>query len=270
MTAALTHPDRLPYTAVLTDPMAIARRQLLRLARTPQTAIAVIISPILFLTLFRYVFGGAIPIPGLSYVDYIVPAMLIQNVIFGGFTSAAGLAQDTTSGVLDRLRSLPTPRSAVLAGRALADALVQATAGALTIATGIAIGFRFHAPTGSILAGFALLVLIGLSLFPVFAAIGLTTRNPETVQALTPPFFLLLFVSSGYIPVATLPGWLQGFARNQPITVFTDTLRRLLDGPAAQHVLAHPTGWYLAATLAWCAAFTLLGGAVALHAYRRP
>jgi ABC-2 type transport system permease protein len=270
MTAVgLAHPNRLPASAFVTDPLAVARRQLLRLARTPQTAIAALTSPVLFLTLFRYVFGGAIPVPGLSYVDYVVPAMLVQNLIFLGFTSAAGLAQDAGSGILDRLRSLPTPRSSLLAGRAVADLLVQLAAMAITVATGLVIGFRFHASPGSTAAGLAMLVVIGLALFTVFAAIGLATRNPETVQSLTPPFFLFLFVSSGFIPVATLPGWLQAFARNQPVSIFTDTVRALLDGPAAAHVLNHSAGQYTLICLAWCVGIAAVASAAALRCYRR-
>jgi ABC-2 type transport system permease protein len=267
--AGLAHPNRLPASAFVTDPLAVARRQLLRLARTPQTAIAALTSPVLFLTLFRYVFGGAIQVPGMSYVDYVVPAMLVQNLIFLGFTSAAGLAQDAGSGILDRLRSLPTPRSSLLAGRAVADVLVQLAAMAITVATGLVIGFRSHAGPGSIAAGCAMLVVMGLALFTVFAAIGLATRNPETVQSLTPPFFLFLFVSSGFIPVATLPGWLQAFARNQPVSIFTDTVRALLDGPAAAHVLDHPAGQYTLICLAWCAGIAGVASAVALRCYRR-
>jgi ABC-2 type transport system permease protein len=264
----LAHRTRLPASAFLTDPVALARRQLLRLTRTPQQVIAALTSPVLFLALFRYVFGGAIPLPGLSYVDYIVPAMIVQDLVFLGFTSAAGLAQDSGSGLIDRLRSLPTPRSSLLAGRALADLVVLAVAVGLTTATGLVIGFRFGAGPGSIAAGFALAIVIGLTLFTVFAAIGLSVRNPETVQSLTPPFFLLLFVSSGFIPVATLPGWLQAFARNQPISIFTDAVRGLLDGPAAARVLDHSAGYYTILSLAWCAGITVISTAAALRAYR--
>jgi ABC-2 type transport system permease protein len=265
----LARPNRLPPVAFVTDPLAVARRQLLRLARTPQAAIAALTSPVLFLVLFRYVFGGAIPVPGISYVDYIVPAMIIQDLVFLGFTSAAGLALDASSGFLDRLRSLPTPRSSLLAGRAAADLLMQLAAVALTVATGLVIGFRFGAGPASTAAGFAMVIVIGITLFTVFAAIGLAARSAETVQSLTPPFFLFLFVSSGFIPVATLPGWLQAFARNQPVSIFTDTVRALLDGPAAARVLDHAAGQYVLICLAWCAGITLVCGGLALRAYRR-
>jgi ABC-type multidrug transport system permease subunit len=115
----------------------------------------------------------------------------------------------------------------------------------------------------------AMLVVVGLALFTVFAAIGLATRNPETVQSLTPPFFLFLFVSSGFIPVATLPGWLQAFARNQPVSIFTDTVRALLDGPGAAPVLNHSAGQYALICLAWCAGLAAVASAAALRCYRR-
>jgi ABC-2 type transport system permease protein len=266
--APLAHPGRLPARSFVTDPLAMARRQLLRLSRTPQQAIAALTSPVLFLVLFRYVFGGAIAVPGMSYVDYVVPAMIVQDLVFLGFTSAAGLAQDTGSGMLDRLRSLPTPRSSVLAGRAIADTAVLTGAVAITIATGVVIGFRFGAGPGSIMLGLIMVIVIGLTLFTVFAAIGLAVGNAETVQSLTPPFFLFLFVSSGFIPVATLPGWLQAFARNQPVSVFTDTVRALLDGPAAGRVLGHGAGYYVGLCLGWCAGIALVSGVAALRAYR--
>jgi ABC-2 type transport system permease protein len=265
ITTGAARADRLPVSAFLTDPLVIARRQLLRVRRTPQMAIATVTSPILFLALFRFVFGGAIPISGMSYIDYLVPAMLVQNIVFGGFTSAAGLALDASSGILDRFRSLPSPRSAVLAGRAIGDFALQVTAHILVIATGLALGLRFHTTLGRMLLLVVMLVAIGVGLFSVFAAMGLGVRNPETVQSMTPPFFLFLFVSSAFIPVGTLPGWLQSFAKYQPITVFTDTLRDLTQ--AAPTV--HSTAWYVTTSLAWCAALTLLFAPLALRSYRR-
>jgi ABC transporter DrrB family efflux protein len=194
--------------------------------------------------------------------------MIVQDLVFLGFTSAAGLAQDTGSGLVDRLRSLPTPRSSLLAGRAIADLLVLLGAVGLTVATGLVIGFRFGAGPGSVALGFVMVVVIGLTLFTVFAAIGLSVRNPETVQSLTPPFFLFLFVSSGFIPVATLPGWLQDFARNQPVSIFTDAVRALLDGPAAARVLDRSAGYYSVLCLAWCAGIAAVSTVAALRAYR--
>ncbi|WP_084514257.1 ABC transporter permease [Nocardia acidivorans] len=261
--------NSLPVSAFFVDSLALAKRQLIRTVRTPQTAIAAVTSPILFLALFRYVFGGAIPIQNMTYVDYIVPAMLVQNIVFGGFQSATGLSQDAADGIVDRFRSLPSPRAALLAGRALADTLTQFVAHALVIVTGVIIGFRFHTGALNLVLFLVLLLAIGVGLFSVFAAMGLSTRNAETVNALTLPGFLLLFVSSAFIPVATLPGWLQGFAKYQPITVFTDTLRYLLQSDISTSVLEHSRTWYLLGSLGWAAVLTGIGGTVALNAYRR-
>jgi ABC-2 type transport system permease protein len=269
MTTVTFYPDRLPLFSRLTDSVVIARRGLLGTFRTPQAAVPALISPILFLVLFRFVFGGAIHIPGLTYVDYLVPAMLIQNIVFGGMNSATGLALDARDGILDRFRSLPTPRSAAITGRGLSDLALQLVAHLLTIVAGIAIGFRLHVGPGSCLAALGLLLLIGASLFWVFAAMGLATRNPQTVQSMTPPFFLFLFVSSAFIPVSTLPIWLQGFASNQPVTVFTDALRGLTQGPSAQQATGHSAEYFVIASLAWCAAITTLFAAAAMRSYKK-
>jgi ABC-2 type transport system permease protein/oleandomycin transport system permease protein len=273
MTTAITDTrdlDRLPVTARFTDPVVIARRNLLRTQRTPQAAVAAVTSPVLFLLLMRLVFAGAIHIPDMAYIDYLVPAMLIQNVIFGGLQASTGLAIDVNSGLMDRFRSLPTPASAPLLGRSFADLGLQLVAAALTVVAGVAVGFRFHGDALSCLVAVALLILISLSLFWAFAGLGLATKNPETVQSTTPVFFLFLFVSNAFIPVGTLPGWIQGFARNQPISIFNNVLRALTQGDqAAQAALGHGTAYYVLASLAWCAGLALVFSALALRSYRR-
>ena len=180
--AVIARLDRLPAAALLTDTVVIARRNLTRTRRTPQTAVAAVTSPVLFLILMRLVFAGAIHVPAMTYTDYLVPAMLVQNVIFGGMQSATGLALDVNAGLMDRFRSLPTPASAPLAGRSLSDLALQLLATGLAIAAGLAVGFRFHAGALSCLLGAGLLILISLSLFWLFAALGISTQNPETIQ----------------------------------------------------------------------------------------
>lgn len=263
--------DRLPAGALLSDTVVIARRNLTRTRRTPQTAVAAVTSPILFLILMRLVFAGAIHVPAITYVDYLVPAMLIQNVIFGGLQSATGLALDVNAGLIDRFRSLPTPAAAPLAGRSVSDLALQLLAAALAIAAGIAVGFRFHAGALSCLLGAGLLILISLSMFWLFAALGIVTHNPETIQSTTPVFFLFLFVSNAFIPVATLPRWLQGFAGNQPVSVFNSTLRALTQGPGAALALAlgHDTTYLVIATVAWCAGIAVVSAAATLRSYKR-
>ena len=269
MTTTAPRLDRLPASARIIDPLVVARRNLLRTRRTPQAAVAALTSPVLFLVLMRLVFGGAIHIPGITYVDYLVPAMLIQNVIFGGLSSATGLAIDVNSGLIDRFRSLPTPASAPLLGRSLSDLALQVLATALALIAGVAVGFRFHAEAVDYLILAGLLVLISLSVFWVFAALGLATKNPETVQATTPIFFLFLFVSNAFIPVYTLPHWLRPFARNQPISIFNNALRALTQGrAAARTALGHTTTYYVLASIAWCAILAAIFGALALRSYR--
>jgi ABC transporter DrrB family efflux protein len=269
ITRAPAPADRLPATALVTDTVVIAWRNLIRIRRTPQTAVAAVTSPVLFLVLMRLVFAGAIHVPAMTYADYLVPAMLVQNVIFGGLTSATGLALDVNTGLIDRFRSLPTPAAAPLAGRSLSDLALQLLAAALALAAGLAAGFRFHAGALSCLLGAGLLIVISLSLFWLFAALGITARNPETIQSATPAFFLFLFVSNAFIPVATLPRWLQGFAANQPVSVFDGALRALTQGPAAAPALGHDTTYLLLAAIAWCAGIALAGATLTLRCYKR-
>lgn len=270
MTLSPARPNSLPATAVFADTATIAARHLIRLSRTPQLLAAALTSPVLFMVLLRYVFGGAIPLPGMTYVDYLIPAMLIQDVVFSGLSSAAALATDAREGTVDRFKSLPMAHTAVLTGRAAADVLVEFTAICLTLAAGLLVGFRFHTtPTNAVVA-VALTLLFGLALFWVFAWMAFTTRNPETTQALTPVFFLLLFVSSSFIPVNTLPGWLQAFARNQPISQWANAVRCLTQSRPAELLLGHTTSYYLTTSLLWCAGIILVFGVLAMRAFRRP
>jgi ABC-2 type transport system permease protein/oleandomycin transport system permease protein len=266
---ALPRPGRIPVTAALADTLVIARRHLIRLARTPQLAVSALVVPVMFLLMFRYIFGGAIPVPAMSYVDYLMPALFAQNAIFDGFATAAAFAVDARDGVVDRFRALPMARSAVLTGRALADLLRQATVLAILVGVAVAVGFRFHAGAPAALAGLGLALLLGQVLFWVFAAIGFGTANPETAAAVTTPFMLLVFVSSAFIPVGTLPSWLQPVARNQPVSQFIDAVRCLTQGASAERLLGHGAGYYVMTSLLWGAGITAVGAVLALRAYRR-
>jgi ABC-2 type transport system permease protein/oleandomycin transport system permease protein len=270
MSTATAGLDRLPAAARVTDALVIARRNLLRTKRTPQAAIAALTSPVLFLVLMRLVFAGAVHVPDMTYVDYLVPAMLVQNVVFGGLSSATGLAVDISSGLIDRFRSLPTPGSAPLLGRSIADLVLQLLGAALALGAGVAVGFRAHSNAVSYVVFAGLVVLMSLSVFWVFAALGLATKSAETVQSTTPVFFLFLFISNAFIPVGTLPGWLQGFARDQPVSIFDNALRALTQGPTVAHAaLGHSTSYFVVASIAWCAALAVAFGVLALRSYRR-
>jgi ABC transporter DrrB family efflux protein len=248
--------------ATLLDIGGVAKRNLLRILRTPQLMLISAIQPALLLVMFRYVLGGAIHIPGASYVDYVVPAVFIEAVLIGGMTTSIGLAQDLRSGIIDRFRSLPMARSAVLAGRTLADTTRSITSLAVMVALGLAVGFRFHAPWLAIMAGLGVVLVFGYAFSWVYAAIGLATKDPETAQlAGILPFFVLMFASNAVVPVAVMPGWLQWFARNQPLSVTVSAVRGLLEGGPTAHLL-----WL---ALAWSAGIFAAFFAGSLSLYRR-
>ena len=260
--APAMHPAaRMTPRLALFDTAGVAKRNLLRIWRTPQMLIISAIQPALLLVLFRYVLGGAIQVPGGKYVDYVVPAVFLEAVLIGGMTTSIGLAQDLKSGIIDRFRSLPMARSAVLAGRTLADLSRSITSLAIMVGLGLAVGFRFNNNVVAIAAGLVLVVVFGYAFSWLYAAIGLATKDPETAQvAGILPFFVLMFASNAIVPVSDMPGWLQGFARNQPLSVTVSAVRALLEGgPVAQWA------WQ---SLAWSAGIMLVFFALALHIYR--
>jgi ABC transporter DrrB family efflux protein len=231
----------------LRDTAGVAKRNLLRIARTPLMLIVTAIQPALLLVLFRYVLGGAIPIPGGRYVDFLVPAIFVEAVLIGGVTTSIGLAQDLKSGIIDRFRSLPMARSAVLAGRTLADLSRSVFALAVMVGLGLLVGFRFHSDLPTILAGMAVILAFGYAFSWMYAAIGLATKDPETAQiAGILPFFVLMFASNAVVPVATMPSWLQGFARNQPLSVTVSAVRALFQGGPAAHYVWQSLAWSVA------------------------
>ncbi|HMC42457.1 MAG TPA: ABC transporter permease, partial [Acidimicrobiales bacterium] len=227
-----------PFDAIA-DTATIAQRNLITLRRVPQLLVFSTVQPVIFVLLFRYVFGGAIRVPGVPYVDFLMPGVFAQTVAFGAMNTAIGLATDLNTGLIERFRSLPMARSAVLAGRTLADAARNVFVVALMVAVGFAVGFRVHTNPVAFLGAMALLVLFGYALSWVFAAVGLAVANPETAQAAAFPLLApMVFASSAFVPVASMPGWLQAFARNQPLSVVVSASRALvLGGPTATHVL---------------------------------
>jgi ABC transporter DrrB family efflux protein len=259
----LTQPAAMRMTPAiaLRDTAGVAKRNLLRIARTPLMLIVTAIQPALLLVLFRYVLGGAIQIPGGRYVDFVVPAIFVEAVLIGGMTTSIGLAQDLKSGIIDRFRSLPMARSAVLAGRTLADLSRSVFSLAVMVGLGLLVGFRFHSSVPRILAGMAVVLAFGYAFSWMYAAIGLATKDPETAQiAGILPFFVLMFASNAIVPVATMPSWLQGFARNQPLSVTVAAVRALLEGAPAAH-------WVWQA-LAWAAGIFAVFFALSIWLYR--
>jgi ABC-2 type transport system permease protein/oleandomycin transport system permease protein len=262
--------NRLPRTAALTDAIVIAGRNLKDLIRTPQLIVFSVVQTVMFLLLFRYVFGGSIEIPGLTYVNFIVCGFMAQIAIFDGFGVAIAMAEDSKSGLIDRFRALPMARSAVVGGRAVADLLRQAALVVIVIAVGFAIGFTVEGTWLGVLAAIGLCVVWGFAMFWVFAALGLFVKDSETAQAASTPFFILVFVSSSVILVDTLPDWLQPFARNQPLTLVCNAVRGLVQGDAGAALSPGTTAHYVILSLIWCAGITAVFAPIAVYAYRRP
>jgi ABC transporter DrrB family efflux protein len=252
--------SRLAWT--VSDIAAITRRNLLKYIRVPTLLVFSTIQPVMFVLLFAYVFGGAIHTPGVNYKDFLMPGIFVQTVVFGSTQTGVALAEDLTRGMIDRFRSLPMARSAVLAGRTLGDTIRNLFVVLLMTGVGYAIGFRFHAGFLAAVAAILLAVLFGLAFSWISANIGLRIRDVEATQAASFVWvFPFVFASSAFVPVQTMPGWLQGFVKVNPISITVDGIRALtLGGPTFTHV------WQ---TLAWIAGLLLVFVPLAVRGYRR-
>jgi ABC-2 type transport system permease protein len=249
-------------TRVLSDTLVMAERNLVRLPRSPDLLIGFTIQPIMFVLLFVYVLGGAIVTPGYDYVDFLIPGIVAQNIAFGGFVTALGLAEDLNKGLIDRFRSLPTARSSVLAGRTTADLVTNTISIVVLLTTGLIIGFSFHANAAEILAGVALLLLFGYAFSWIFAVLGLSVSSPEAANGIGfTLIFPLTFISSAFVPVDSMPSALQAFAEINPFTVVVDAMRALwLGAPAGNSV------W---GAVAWSVGLVAIFAPLAVRKYRR-
>jgi ABC transporter DrrB family efflux protein len=247
----------------------VTRRALLRYVRTPQLIVMATIQMAMFFLIYRYMFGGAIRSTGVPYVDYLVPGFIATGVLFSGIGASVAMAEDLQQGFVDRLRSLPIPRSSVLVARAIADTAILALASAVTVGIAFAVGFRLHGSAVEGLAAFGLVVLFGFAFEWLFVTIGLFAGNTQAAQAMGMIVFPFVFISSAYIPVHTMPGWLQAFANHQPLTPMVDSVRALTLGPHAQHMLGHPASYFVAHALLWTAALVALTLPIAVAKYRR-
>ncbi|MGH2947106.1 MAG: ABC transporter permease [Solirubrobacteraceae bacterium] len=219
----------------VSDTLVLARRNLMRIPRQPDLLIAYTIQPVMFVLLFVYVFGGAIQTPGFDYVDFLMPGIIAQSIAFGGFVTALGLSEDVQKGLIDRFRSLPMSRAAVLIGRTFSDVLLNCLSLAVLFSVGFIAGFNFvTAGVGEILLGLLLLLLLGYAFSWVFALVGLYSSAPETANAIGfTAIFPLTFASSMFVPAESMPDGLRQFAQANPFTTITDALRSLwLDTPA--------------------------------------
>lgn len=256
-----TQPPPAPVLAVL-DTLAIAKRNLIGLMRTPTTIVFSTIQPIIFVLMFRYVFGGAIHIPGVRYVDFLMPGIFVQTVTFGAQNTGVGLATDLQTGLIERFRSLPMARSAVLGGRTLADMVRNAFVIVLMVVVGFLVGFRVHTGLIPFLGAMILLLLFGLAMSWVMAFIGLVTGNAEASQAASFPILaVLVFASGAFVSPKTMPGPLRAYASHQPVTATISAVRALL--------LGGPTAERLVVALAWTVGITVVFALLATARYRR-
>jgi ABC-2 type transport system permease protein/oleandomycin transport system permease protein len=246
----------------VSDALAVTQRNLIAYTRIPEMMVFSSIQPIMFVLLFRYVFGGAIHAEGYTYVGYLMPGIFVQTVCFGAMSTGIGLAEDLGKGLIERFRSLPMARSAVLAGRTTADLCRNIFVVLLMTVVGVAVGFRTSAGIPSFFAGVFVLLLFAYALSWGSAVIGLSARNAETAQAMAfPLLFPLTFASSAFVPVSSMPGWLQGFARNQPVSVVIDATRHLMVGGPIPG-----SAWK---ALAWTIAMLAVLVPLAVRKYRR-
>ncbi|HJT36809.1 MAG TPA: ABC transporter permease [Actinomycetota bacterium] len=259
-------------TGPIKDALAIAWRNLRALPRVPQYLVFSTIQPVIFVLMFRYVFGSALRVPGnIPYVDFLMPGIFVQTVVFGSMGTAIGLATDMQSGLMERFRSLPMARSALLVGRTLADLARNVFVVILMVAVGFAVGFRIHGGLINFLAACALVLLFGYALSWVFASIGLLVGDPESAQAAAFPILApLVFASSVFVAPTLMPGWLRGFATHQPVSVAASAVRGLALGPRLARVLTTTsTGSFVLQSVAWGVGIVLVFGPIAVRRYRK-
>jgi ABC transporter DrrB family efflux protein len=223
------------FALSFSDTLVLAKRNLARIPRQPDLLIAYTIQPVMFVLLFVYVFGGAINTPGFDYVDFLMPGIIVQSIAFGGFVTALGLAEDVKKGLIDRFRSLPMSRSAVLMGRTISDVALNCLSLVVLFAVGFAAGFGFiDASAAEIVAGLVLCLLLGYAFSWIFALIGLFSSSPETANAIGfTSIFPLTFASSIFVPVESMPDGLRQVAEVNPFTTVSDAVRSFWLGTPA-------------------------------------
>jgi ABC transporter DrrB family efflux protein len=246
----------------VSDTLTITRRNLIVWYRVPAYIFFSVVQPVIFTLLFRFVFGGAIPVRGTTYVQFLLPGIIGQTAAFASFGTAIALAQELQKGVIDRLRSMPMARSAVLAGRLVADTVRMLVTILIIVAVGYAVSFRFTNGVLPAIAMIALATVFGLAICCIAAYTGLAIGDEESVQSFGLIWlFPLTFVSSAFVPIATMPGWLQAFANNQPVTFVINAMRALaLGGPVEANLLK---------SIAWIAGIFIVFAPLSVRAYKR-
>jgi len=268
-TATATAPATLTgnKASLAASTLVIARRTFLKFIRTPQLVVVGTIQGAMFLLIFRYVFGGAIQAGGVSYVNFLVPGFITTGIIWQGMMSAGGIAEDLDQGFFDRLRSLPIPRAAVLTGRALADTGSQVWGLTIMTIIGFLIGFRLGGSVANGILAFLLIIVFAFAFEWVFITLGMYAGNAQAAQGMSLMLVPFTFVSSAFVPVASMPSGLRAVARNQPVTFMVDAVRSLVLG--AHGTALHSSGYYVARALIWSAIIVAVFGTIAVNRYRK-
>jgi ABC-2 type transport system permease protein len=250
--------------------LIVARRMVRKFARTPQLIVFTTIQSALFLLMFRFGFGGAIRTGGsLSYVSFLVPGFIASTVLWAGMGAATGVAEDVEHGFVDRLRSLPIPRAAVLIGRSLADTALMVWSLLVAVILGFIVGFRLSGSVSAALAALGLCVVFGFAFEWIFIVMGLVGGTAQAAQSLGLLVTPLVFLSSAYVPVESMPAGVRQFGEVQPLTPMVDAVRGLATGTRGQALLAHGTGYYVGLSLIWAAAILAVFGVLAFMRFAR-
>ncbi|MFM2077170.1 MAG: hypothetical protein RJA49_1060 [Actinomycetota bacterium] len=243
----ITAPASPPTVAVVAT--AYAGRTVRQYVRTPQLLIVNAATSIMFLLIFRFVFGGAIDTGGIPYVNFLIPALAAVSGLFA--SGVVGTAEDADSGFFDRLRSLPVNRGAVLLGRALADTALILWGTTVSVVVGFVVGFRVSGGFGEAILAVLLCALFAVAFAWLQIYMGLIAGSAQAAQGLSFAVFPLIFVSSAYVPVESMPGWLQPIASNQPVTAMVGAIRALTLGGDTEQLLGHTTSWFVTRAVAW-------------------
>jgi ABC-2 type transport system permease protein/oleandomycin transport system permease protein len=246
----------------VSDTLTMTRRNLIVWYRVPAYIFFSVVQPVIFVLIFRYIFGGAIPVRGTTYVQFLMPGIIAQTAAFASFGTAIALAQELQKGVIDRLRSMPMARSAVLGGRLAADTVRMLVTILIIVAVGYAVGFRFTNGAGPAIAMIVLATVFGLAICCIAAFTGLAIGDEESVQSFGLIWlFPLTFISSAFVPISTMPGWLQAFANNQPVTFVINAMRALaIGGPVEANLLK---------SIAWLVGIFIVFAPLSVRAYKR-
>jgi ABC transporter DrrB family efflux protein len=260
---AQTEAERLTLSEVLADSRVMAGRQLRKSLRRPVYVVFSFVQPVILVLLFRYVFGGAIDTGDVSYVNFLVPGIIVQTAVFGALVTGMGLTEDLKAGVVDRFRSLPIARSAVLLGRTAADLAMNVMTLIVMLAVGFAVGFRPTEPVYDILLALVLVLGFSYTFSWISAWVGLMVKDPETAQSAGFIWvFPLTFASSAFVPTDSMPGVLQAFAEINPVTLTVDAARALMIGHG--DALGPALG-----TLAWLVGLLAVFIPLSVRAFRR-